>query len=522
MTDGTCARSGVIRNGRDFIPPNQCVRPVLIGLFLIMGLTASLPAAELTPNLVVDGGMEQWITVTPTTKDWWEHLTRQKKCALSYDEQQNILMPRALSQCGGCKVMQRETVDVYNGKYALRLMEGFYVRVAGLEAKDGDVLVARFRVKGSGRVRFYPHCSDSARTVQTLELTGEADPDRWSLIEQRMLVTGDGSAKIAFRLVPSAEMLIDDVFLARVLRPGERRLEQVPADLQKRVAFAWPASGPITLDGKLDEPAWDRAVEFRGFRRHDNQSLLAAAQPDFQVSFDEQALYFAVKVPLPNTAQVLEELFGQPLLDGDGKLRSRTDTFSGRHSVEIFLQAPGQSGYRQLVVSVDGYRYDGIGMDGSWNGAWSSAVQVEEDGWRLEIRVPTADLGVNKTAPIKGWRLNLCSNQPGATSTWTAVGGNFHNPDAFGELIAQDFPTWCKAQPAQLRQKCAAILQAAGPRASLYADRLAAFEVAAAPDTASEEATNWKAITRAYARMDFLGSAYRRVEEEIRYRQYFR
>jgi hypothetical protein len=123
--------------------------------------------------------------------------------------------------------------------------------------------------------------------------------------------------------------------------------------------------------------------------------------------------------------------------------------------------------------------------------------------------------------PAEGWRLNLCCNQPSGNSTWAAVGNNFHSPDAFGELIAQVFATWREAQPEQLRHKRAAILQAAGPRASRYTDRLAALEAAATPGVKHAPSADWKAITRAYAQMNYVGHAYRCLEEEVRYAKFF-
>lgn len=494
---------------------------ILVGLSLSFSPQPSLPAENLTENLVVDGGMEEWITVTPAMKDWWEHLSRQKGCALSYDEQKNILMPGALSQCGGCKVMQRETKDVHSGKFALRLMEGFYVRIVDLDAKDGDVLVAKFWVKGAGQVQFHPH-SDSEARVETLELIGKADPEHWSLIEQRMLVASSGPAKIAFRLVPFSEMLIDDVFLARAMRPGELRLAEVPEDCQERIAFCTPADSAIVLDGKLDEPAWGRAVAFGGFRAADDQALLAPVQPSFRVLFDEQSISLGVEIPLAGAPKVLEDLKHRPLLDGAGQPRSALDTYTSRESVEFFLQAPGQSGYRQFAVSLDGYRYDGAGMEKAWNGTWEAAVSVSEDRWFLETRVPVKDLGTERTAPAEGWRLNLCVNQQSACSTWAAVGPNYHNPGGFGKLIAQDFGVWREQQPGARARKKAEILQAVGSQAALYADRLAAIEAAAVASTDGVDPSwDWESITRAYSQTDFIGYSYRCVAEEIRYRGLF-
>lgn len=483
-----------------------------------------LGAAEVTENLVVDGGMEEWRATGPQD-GWWNYLAVQWKAAeFARDERGRILTPKITDQFYDTRLVKPETGDVRGGQKALRFKGQMYLRQSRQDAyrtRDGDIYLVRYWVKGEGQSLMHMHVYGDAVT-QILEAKGKPEKDRWSLIEERIQVVGRAPTTVFPRLWAAEEVLIDDLSVVRVVRPGERKLEVEAADLQRRIAFAWPAGGAMTLDGKLDEPAWSQAVPFGGFRMHADQSLLAAAQPGFRVLCDGQALFFGIEVPLPGARQVLDDLRSQPLLDAGGQPRSKADTFSGRQSVELFLQAPGQSGYRQMVASLDGYRFDGSGMDANWNGGWENAVSVADDRWFLELKVPVQDLGIQQVAPAEGWRLNLCCNQPGGNLTWAAVGSNFHHPDAFGELVAQAFDTWREAQPEQWRRKKAAIVQAAGEHAAPYSDRLTAIEAAGIPGVAYDPAADWKAITQAYAHSDFIGSAYRRVEEELRYGKFFK
>lgn len=511
-------------SGADLNRASRCLRLVPIGLCLAICLATPLPAADLTENLIVDGGMEEWQATGPQD-GWWDYLAVQWKAAeFARDEKGRILTPKITDQFLDTKVVKPETGDVHGGQKALRLKGQFYLRPSSQNAyqtRDGDIYLVRYWVKGEGQSLMHMHVYGDAG-AQMLEIQGKPEKGRWSLIEERVQVVGRAPTSVYPRLWASEELLIDDVSVVRIIRPGERKLEEAAADVQKRIAFAWPTSGPITLDGKFDEPAWSKAVALGGFRSHGDQMLLAAAQPSFRVLYDEQALYFGVEVPLPNARQVLDDLKSRPLLDAAGRPLPKTDTFSGRQSVELFLLAPGQSNYRQIAASLDGYRYDSTGMEASWNGAWTCAMSAGDDRWFLEMRVPVQDLGTERVAPAEGWRLNLCCDQPSGSSTWAAVGNNFHNPDAFGELITQDFARWREAQPEQLKQRRAAILQAAGPRASLYTHRLAALEAAATPDVKHAPFADWKAITRGYSQMDYVGHAYRCLEEEVRYAKFFK
>jgi hypothetical protein len=495
----------------------------LLGIGLVMAAQV-LPAANLTDNLITDGGIEKWETVRPsgTPGSWWLHLKQHKDAAFTYDAEQNILMPKVFSQSAGLKGMQMETADVHGGKHALRLRNGIYLRSQPTPLADGDILVTRFWVKGTGMVQIYPHVSGDAQAM-ILETKGKPVADRWTVIEQRILIAGPKPETIGFRLVATEEALIDDIFLARVLRPGEIKLAVVADNLQERIAFAAEAGEGIAVDGKLDEPDWNRTVAFSGFRSHEEQTLLAPVQPSFRVLFDKDHLYFGIEIPLPDARQVLGELKKQPLLDAEGKPRPATDTFTGRESVELFLQAPGQSGYRQLVVSLDGYRYDGSGMDKEWNGAWEFAVSAADDRWFLEMKIPARDLGIGQIAPAEGWRLNLCCNQPGGVSTWAAVGSNYHNPFAFGALIARGFSRWHAEKLktwTELRQTTAVEAGKLGLDFGERLERADAFG-RGLPAIADGQTLNGDAVTRLYMQMNFVDAAWRGMNAELAHARFF-
>lgn len=56
----------------------------LLGIGLVMAAHV-LPAANLTDNLITDGGIEKWETVRPsgTPGSWWLHLKQHKDAAFT-------------------------------------------------------------------------------------------------------------------------------------------------------------------------------------------------------------------------------------------------------------------------------------------------------------------------------------------------------------------------------------------------------------------------------------------------------
>lgn len=480
---------------------------------------------ETTDNLILDGGMEEWRETSPTD-GWWNYLTvSNKDTSLSRNDKGNLLTPRVFSQFLGCQTMQREDHDAHGGKCAVRMKGQFYLEASSPDAyhtQEGDVYIVRYWAKGEGQTQMHIHVYGDAIT-QVLEVKGKPSKDRWTLIEERIQVVGRAPTTIYPRLWASEEMLIDDVFVGRIIRDDERKLVEIPADCQERVAFASETGDALTIDGKLDEPAWNKAIRFDGFRSCKDQTMLAATPTFFRVLFDEQNLYFGFEIPLPQCQQKLRELQNDPLKNDEGKPRDKADTYTDRQSIELFLQAPGKSRYCQFVASLDGYRYDGAGMDGAWNGTWQCAVSAEDDRWFLEMRIPARDLGIESISPADGWRMNVCSNRVVEVSTWSAVGGNFHNPYAFGKLIAKDFGKWRDERTSQRTTSGSQILKESQALGRSYAVRLTAIN-AYPVGIAGQQSnlTDWETITRVYARMDFIDYGYRCVQEEVQYLRSFK
>ncbi|MBI4027807.1 MAG: hypothetical protein HY360_22670 [Verrucomicrobia bacterium] len=500
-------------------------RSLLCFLPFILSLPSLNYAEDLSDNLVCDGGMEEWLENGPDAASVWNYLTIQcKGTEFTKNAKGNYLLPKIHGQINeGCKLLQLEDKDAHSGRKALRLHGGnLYLSLTSPDAyktKDGDVYVIRFWAKGEGAARIYLHVYGEG-CAEILSEKGTLRKDSWSLIEERVLVTGRAPTGASPRLTAwPHEVLFDDIFIGRVIREGERKLTEVPQDCQERVAFASDAEGKITIDGKLDEPAWNKAMKFAGFRPYAEQSWLAPASAAFRVLFDAENIYFAVEIPLTNCPQVLRELQAQPLTDGAGKPLAKTDAYTARESVELFVQPSGTGRYFQFVASLDGYRYDGAEKDGAWNGTWESAVAVAPDRWFLEVRVSLGELGRQPPATTAAWGLNVCVNQNSGAKTWSAIGAVFHRPENFGKLIFGDFAKWRGQRAALNAASKQWILREAGPLRN--ADRLAALDAFARKGAAEGAFLDWESITRTYSRLNHVDYSLRCMEEELRFRNYF-
>ena len=502
-------------------------------VFMVMAaglvfLTASaVLSAELTPNLVLDGGIEQWTEVLPTDGGWNTLNFTWKSWQFSKTEKGGLLSPVFFNQpsdWGFKGIFQREESDVHGGKYALRLKGGVYLNgKAGEEASyktaEGDVFVSRYWAKGEGPVRMQLTVYGDGRSV-LLEQKGVPQKDKWTLIEERCLILGKAPTTINPWIWAPNGMLIDDIFVGRTLRGKESMGKGVPEDCEARVVFVSEASKPPVIDGKLDDECWQKATVWSGFRSYNDQVTLAALQTQFRILHDADAIYLGMEIMLPNALQTLEELSKQSLMEKPGVPRDkREDLYVERHSIELFLQPPGHP-YYQYVVSLDGCRYDGMRYDAKWNSNWTFAITAGEDRWFLEMRIPVKDMGLERIATEGEWGLNIVRNKEMGYSTWSAVGGAFHNPAGFGTLLMTDFEGWRAAKAKEWAREKEILLAA---KDMGFEERLRRTEAFGNALTAGKEDTalDWETITRRYAGLAFVDWSYRVMREELRYKRLF-
>ena len=472
---------------------------------------AAYSADNTTPNLVRDGGMEEWRKVSPGTDDFNQF----KAIEGSYTDKGDKLMPSAYQQ-GPVSVAKMETADAFSGKRALRLKAShFYMHGVGgdaYNARPGDIYVVRYMVKGAGRV-FMRFTVYGGLGRFPLEQKG-------TLIEQRILIGGNAPGTIYPRLdTLGNEMLIDDVFVGRVLREDEQiPAKKVPKEYDQRVAFAPVATQSLAIDGRLDEECWKAAVPFSGFRLSRDQSLLAPQQASFRALYDEKAIYLGIEIRLADAQRIREDL------TTDASSQDKTaDVYTDQHSVEVFIQPPGRARYIQCVTSLGGCRYDSVAMGESWDGQWTSGISLANDRWFLEVMIPAADLRLPSITSTDGWRLNVVDNREGNYSTWAAVGNNYYNPFAFGALVTKEFAPW-RAEKLQARATAREKLTALPDRSGLmFGERLARAHAftQTLPKTPDDEAFGWETITRVYSLMNFVAAVYHAMDAEIRYARFF-
>ncbi|NLF16773.1 MAG: hypothetical protein GX595_05890 [Lentisphaerae bacterium] len=184
-------------------------------------------------------------------------------------------------------------------------------------------------------------------------------------------------------------------------------------------------TGPLAVDGRLDEALWERAAAIEAFAPLRGDRLKEPTEAC--AFFTADALVIGFRCWESQTS--FEKARAHP--HDDDRI------WTGAEHVEIFL-APGQPpeateyAFYQFMTTPAGSQWDGHAMSKNWNGTWEAAAQATPQGWTAEVRIPLA--GLDGAAAARTWRVNLARFRGlnREWSTWAPVRGGLQKPAGFG------------------------------------------------------------------------------------------
>ncbi len=186
-----------------------------------------------------------------------------------------------------------------------------------------------------------------------------------------------------------------------VLGSGGAVAQRGSAPEPPRTVRALVVSSPIDIDGRLDEPVWATAPAATGFvQREPVEGAPAEHDTDVRILFDAGAIYIGVRLHDPEPHTIARQLV-------------RRDQWGQYDYFEVGLDPnrDRRTGYLFRVsaanVQRDEYLYDDNEEDEAWDATWSSAVQIDGEGWTAELRIPLSQLRYEASADEQTWGVNF-------------------------------------------------------------------------------------------------------------------
>lgn len=211
---------------------------------------------------------------------------------------------------------------------------------------------------------------------------------------------------IAFvsRLVLAA-MLAAIVFSPRAPLPAQESASP-DAPATTRVAArpslrVFPRSGDVTLDGRLDDAAWQGAPVATGFvQRVPVEGAPAEEQTEVRILMDETSVWIAARM-----------YDRQPQTIARQVVRRDQDAQADHFEVGFDSNFDRRTGFLFRVsaanVQRDEYIFNDVEHDRTWDGVWSSAVTIDSLGWTAELRIPLSQLRFRAADGEQTWGINF-------------------------------------------------------------------------------------------------------------------
>src|SRR5207302_1112003 len=164
-----------------------------------------------------------------------------------------------------------------------------------------------------------------------------------------------------------------------------------------RTAHAARRTGPIEIDGKMSEPAWQAAPLEDNFTQvNPEEGKPASVHTAFRVLWDDEYLYFGAVCDDPEGATATLSRRDR-FIEGDSVQFDLDTTFDRRTAYHFQVYAAGQQ--------LDAIHFNDTDMTTDWDAAWDSAVAQTPNGWSVEMRIPLRVMRIPESAKIMGFNV---------------------------------------------------------------------------------------------------------------------
>ena len=165
--------------------------------------------------------------------------------------------------------------------------------------------------------------------------------------------------------------------------PAKDDTDYTTAHLERRLkAVATPEK--ITIDGRLDEPAWADAPKATDFIQNEpREGEPSTERTEVRVLYDSQNLYLGLYAHDSGVAHlVINDLKKDFSTDGGDTFEVVLDTFHDKRNGYIFSTNPAGAKADSQMIN------EGREVNLNWDGVWYVKTQIADDGWIAEIAIP--------------------------------------------------------------------------------------------------------------------------------------
>jgi hypothetical protein len=173
---------------------------------------------------------------------------------------------------------------------------------------------------------------------------------------------------------------------------------QDPAARERQTFHVSKASSDITVDARLDEPAWQNALAIPlEFETRPGENTKPPVETHCLVTYDPSRVYVAFRAYDPDPGSIRAHLSDRDTAFDDDFVGIVFDTFNDeRRAFEFFVNPLG--------VQMDLFNDDVGGNEtSSWDAIWESAGRITDHGYVVEVAIPFHQLRFPSVDGVQTW-----------------------------------------------------------------------------------------------------------------------
>jgi len=175
---------------------------------------------------------------------------------------------------------------------------------------------------------------------------------------------------------------------------------------------------PPTIDGRLDDEAWQHAPALSGFvQRQPDEGAPATERTEVRFLYDDAALYIGARMYSRHPTDIQAPISRRDEGAQAERLLVSLDTYLDRRTAYTF-------GVTASGVRLDWYHPTDreAARDLSFDPVWEASTQIDSLGWTAEMRIPLSQLRFSRH-PEQRWGLNVARIIPSLNEEayWVAI-----------------------------------------------------------------------------------------------------
>ena len=151
-------------------------------------------------------------------------------------------------------------------------------------------------------------------------------------------------------------------------------------------------SGPIVLDGVVDEPAWEEIDPLPMTMFSPSFGEPTTERSEVRIAYDDENLYVSARMYDSDPEGIRANTFLRNQYSGDDLFAIVIDSFND-HETALWFSTNPTGARTDRTVQNDAVWAGAPPMNWDWNAHWDVATTVTDEGWFAEMRIPFSTLG---------------------------------------------------------------------------------------------------------------------------------